>query len=109
MGDKRILEAAQANSVIDLESNLVYGAIIGIATLVDSHPSAGCCLPWGESEYVEHGAGAAARSSISCWKTLDFLQSPSPAAGHWDCGTCRQTSREAASSRSRLTHLRGTG
>lgn len=30
-------------------------ALIGTATLVDCHLDAGCCKPWGESSYVEHG------------------------------------------------------
>ena len=32
----------------------VCGAIIGTVELVDVHPDAGCCRPWGESAYVEH-------------------------------------------------------
>ena len=32
-----------------------YGAILGVVDLVDVHPDAGCCRPWGESAYVEHG------------------------------------------------------
>jgi hypothetical protein len=32
-----------------------YGAILGTVELVDVHPDAGCCRPWGESAYVEHG------------------------------------------------------
>lgn len=31
------------------------GAIIAVADLVDSHPDAGCCRPWGESSYQEAG------------------------------------------------------
>ncbi len=31
------------------------GAILGVVDLVDVHPSSGCCAPWGESSYVEHG------------------------------------------------------
>ncbi|MFH5231911.1 hypothetical protein [Antrihabitans spumae] len=30
-------------------------AILGTVELVDVHPDAGCCRPWGESAYVEHG------------------------------------------------------
>jgi hypothetical protein len=29
------------------------GAVIAVAQLVDSHPDADCCRPWGESEYSE--------------------------------------------------------
>lgn len=32
-----------------------FGAILGVVDLVDVHPSAGCCAPWGETSYVEHG------------------------------------------------------
>lgn len=35
--------------------DLHHGAILGVVDLVDVHPSAGCCAPWGESSYVEHG------------------------------------------------------
>lgn len=31
------------------------GAILGVVDLVDVHPEAGCCAPWGEASYVEHG------------------------------------------------------
>jgi hypothetical protein len=30
-------------------------AVIAVAELVDSHPDAGCCRPWGESSYTESG------------------------------------------------------
>lgn len=30
-------------------------AVIAVAQLVDAHPDAGCCRPWGESEYLEAG------------------------------------------------------
>lgn len=31
------------------------GSVIAVAHLVDSHPDAGCCRPWGESSYQEAG------------------------------------------------------
>lgn len=31
------------------------GEILGLVDLVDVHPDAHCCRPWGESVYVEHG------------------------------------------------------
>ncbi len=34
---------------------LDLGAIIGLVDLVDVHPDAGCCRPWGESSYTEGG------------------------------------------------------
>lgn len=33
----------------------VFGAIIALAELEDSHPDTGCCRPWGESQYTEAG------------------------------------------------------
>lgn len=53
-GDRSPLieQAAQGRS---LAGTLDMSAIIGVATLVDCHPDAGCCKPWGESSYVEHG------------------------------------------------------
>jgi hypothetical protein len=33
------------------------GAIIGVVDLADAHPAAGCCAPWGEDSYTEHGGG----------------------------------------------------
>ena len=39
------------------------GAIIGVVDLVDVHPDAGCCRPWGESAYIEHG-GRVRRSIV---------------------------------------------
>lgn len=32
---------------------IVRSAVIAVAQLVDSHPDAGCCGPWGESSYTE--------------------------------------------------------
>lgn len=39
---------------------IVSGAVLAIAQLVDSHPDAGCCRPWGESAYAE-GSGRTVR------------------------------------------------
>ena len=40
----------------DTDRELInLSAIIGVVDLVDSHPDAGCCRPWGESAYAEHG------------------------------------------------------
>jgi hypothetical protein len=50
--DRRILAAAGSSQQWH---DLVYGAIIGLVYLVDVHPDAGCCRPWGESAYPEHG------------------------------------------------------
>lgn len=34
-------------------NEVIYGSVIAVADLVDSHPDAGCCRPWGESDYRE--------------------------------------------------------
>lgn len=34
-------------------SLLPTGVILAVVQLVDSHPDAGCCRPWGESSYTE--------------------------------------------------------
>lgn len=45
-------EAARGQSLANVDTR---SAIIGVVDLVDVHPDAGCCKPWGESSYVEHG------------------------------------------------------
>lgn len=47
-----IEQAARGRS---LAGALDMSAVVGIANLIDCHPDAGCCKPWGESSYVEHG------------------------------------------------------
>ncbi|MGJ6127385.1 hypothetical protein QN239_32925 [Mycolicibacterium sp. Y3] len=47
-----IHQAAHGRS---LAGALDMSAVIGTAVLVDCHLDAGCCKPWGESSYVEHG------------------------------------------------------
>lgn len=46
---------ANGGALFDAEAWSARGAIIGVVDLVDCHPDAGCCRPWGESAYVEHG------------------------------------------------------
>lgn len=53
-GDRSPLIYAAANGRT-LVNTLDMGAVIGVVDLVDAHPDAGCCKPWGESAYVEHG------------------------------------------------------
>lgn len=52
MSDRRIRYQTSLTGEI---GPLHFGAIIGVVDLVDVHPDAGCCKPWGESAYVEHG------------------------------------------------------
>lgn len=53
-GDRSPLIHAAAGGR-SLAGALTMGAIIGVVDLVDVHPNAGCCKPWGESSYTEHG------------------------------------------------------
>ncbi|ROZ88991.1 ASCH domain-containing protein [Gordonia sp. OPL2] len=57
------------------------GAIIGVVDLVDIHPDAGCCRPWGESRYTE--AGGRQRRLITHLQLENPrpLRDPIPAAG----------------------------
>jgi len=61
MADPRIQAAAHAvegrGLVPDVDplSPLVFGAIIGVVDIADAHLAAGCCAPWGETAYPEHG------------------------------------------------------
>lgn len=56
-------------------------AVIAVAQLVDCHPDAGCCRPWGESEYTE--AGGRTRTAIHHLVLEDVapLAQPVPARG----------------------------
>lgn len=54
--DPRILASATRLSVPEVDRRqLPMGAIIAVAELVDCHPDADCCRPWGESAYREAG------------------------------------------------------
>lgn len=52
MADRRIRHQTALDGII---GPLHFGAVLGTVDLVDVHPDAGCCRPWGESGYVEHG------------------------------------------------------
>lgn len=53
------------------------GAVIGVVTLVDSHPDDGsCCRPWGESAYAE-GAGRI-RTDVVHLTLADPVTLPAP-------------------------------
>lgn len=57
------------------------GAIIGIVDLVDVHPDAGCCRPWGESAYVEHGGRERRRITHLVLENPRKLAEPIPCKG----------------------------
>lgn len=62
-GDTRVMDAALhsaeglvAAAVLVLGGAPVVcprGAVIAVCDLIDSHPAADCCAPWGDSEYLE--------------------------------------------------------
>jgi hypothetical protein len=57
------------------------GVVVAVAELVDVHPDAGCCRPWGEAEYVE--AGGRRRTVIYHWclENIRALAEPVPCLG----------------------------
>lgn len=57
------------------------GAVLGTVELVDVHPAAGCCAPWGESAYVEHGVGGRRRVTHLVLEDPRLLPVPIPCVG----------------------------
>lgn len=57
------------------------GAILGVVDLVDCHPDAGCCRPWGESAYVEHGGRERRRITHLVLENPRVLAEPLPCKG----------------------------
>jgi hypothetical protein len=56
LADRRVQDAADRRYELAVaQRRLPTGAVVGVAVLVDVHPDAQCCRPWGESEYVERG------------------------------------------------------
>lgn len=72
--DLRLVDVEHVDS-----AGLAVGAIIGVADLVDVHPDAGCCRPWGESSYEEAGG-----RTISTVHHL-VLENALPLRGPLDC------------------------
>ena len=59
----------------------VRGGVVAVCELVDCHPAAGCCKPWGEDEYLE--AGGRRRTDVWHWKLegIRRLRTPVAAVG----------------------------
>ncbi|OZE90241.1 hypothetical protein CH302_27735 [Rhodococcus sp. 15-2388-1-1a] len=57
------------------------GAIVGVVDLVDVHPESGCCTPWGESAYVEHGGRERRRIVHLVLENPRPLPAPYPCSG----------------------------
>lgn len=61
--------------------DLAYGSVLAVARLVDSHPDAGCCRPWGESEYSEAGGRVRTVVHHLVLEDVRALEQPVPARG----------------------------
>jgi hypothetical protein len=59
----------------------LFGVVLAVAELVDVHPAAGCCHPWGEGHYA--ASDGRRRSSVHHWVLEDVrrLERPLPARG----------------------------
>lgn len=62
-------------------SDFEMGAIVGVVDLVDCHPDAGCCAPWGEQSYVEHGGRVRRRITHLVLENPRELPEPIPCKG----------------------------
>lgn len=64
-----------------VDGGLEYGALIGVVDLVDCHPAAGCCEPWGESEYHEHSGRLRRNITHLVLENPRLLPEPIPCRG----------------------------
>lgn len=78
MADQRIRYQTSLSGII---GPLHRGAIIGTVELVDCHPDAGCCKPWGESAYIEHGGRERRRITHLVLENPRALTEPIPCRG----------------------------
>lgn len=65
----------------DMKRGMPLGVILGVVDLVDVHPDAGCCRPWGESAYVEHGGRERRRIAHLVLENPRPLAAPIPCVG----------------------------
>jgi hypothetical protein len=56
-------------------------AILGVVELVDCHPDVGCCRPWGESAYTEHGGRERRHVTHLVFENPRELSEPIPCRG----------------------------
>ena len=85
-GDSELIHAAwyrhgSRGFLPDNPGSFTYGAILGVVDLVDVHPSAGCCAPWGESAYVEHGGRTRRQIVHLVLENARVLPEPIPCRG----------------------------
>lgn len=64
-------------------------AVIAVAELVDSHPDAACCRPWGESQYSE--ASGRTRTDVHHLVLANVLALPDPVPATGALGLWRPT------------------
>lgn len=62
-------------------AGLDFGVFLGVVDLVDVHPDAGCCAPWGESAYIEHGGRERRRIVHLVLENPRPLAEPIPCSG----------------------------
>jgi len=62
------------------DAELACGAFVAVAELVDCHPSAGCCKPWGEDNYTRPNKAATACHHLVL-ENVRRLDEPIPARG----------------------------
>lgn len=77
------LDAYPSSRTRELTAHLMRdgGVILGVVDLVDVHPDAGCCRPWGESAYVEHGGTTRRRVTHLVLENPRSLAEPIPCTG----------------------------
>lgn len=57
--------------------SLTLGAILGVATLVETHPDAGCCRPWGEPSYFDRRTNEVVKT-VWHWRLENPVQFEEP-------------------------------
>lgn len=75
--DPRIRELWPEGTYVDLPR----GAVIAFAELVDVHPAAGCCAPWGEESYHAATGGLEREVTHLLLEDVQRLATPIPARG----------------------------
>lgn len=78
--DRQPVEAA-VRAAVALPSGPTAGHIIGVCELDDVHPDAGCCRPWGESTYREHGGDVRGDVTHLVLTAVRALAEPVPCRG----------------------------
>lgn len=75
--DPRIRELWPEGTYVDLPR----GAVVAVAELVDAHPAAACCAPWGEETYVDASGELRREVTHLVLEDVQRLVNPIPARG----------------------------